>query len=101
MALNQKTFEAFGLLKLSTDLSNSLPQSATKKGKNSANKKSNSQDSDSSEYLLGDDDQGDSDDDDTESDEVPEPLEMQVLLLSSKYWMGNVCIAFGCLKSII
>jgi len=60
----------------------------------SANRKTNSEDSDSSEYLLEDDDQGDSDDDETESDAQPQPT--KVLLLSSKYWMGNICIAFEC-----
>jgi hypothetical protein len=86
--------EALGLLKLSTELSKSQHQSATKKGKTS------SEGSDTSEYLLeNDDDQGDTDDDETESDAQPQPIE--VLLLSSEYWMGNICIAFGCFKSVL
>ncbi|XP_066316152.1 uncharacterized protein [Miscanthus floridulus] len=52
------------------------------KVKKSANKKTNSEDSDSSEYLLEDDDQGDSDDDDTESDEQPQPLATKMHLVS-------------------
>ena len=96
MVANQKAFEAFGILTISSELSNSFPQSATKKGKTSANKKTSSEDSDTSEYLLENDDQGDSDDDDTESIEQPQPLATKVLLLSSKYWMGNICIAFEC-----
>jgi hypothetical protein len=60
--------------------------SASTKGKNAANKKTNSSDSDSyvSVYLLDDDDQGDTDDDDTESYEQPQPLAIKVVLLSSK-----------------
>ncbi|XP_066323972.1 uncharacterized protein [Miscanthus floridulus] len=70
---NEKVFEALGILTISSELSNSLPQSATKKGKTSANKKTSSEDSDTSEYLLENDDQGDSDDDETESDAQPQP----------------------------
>jgi len=40
---NQKAFEAFGILTISSELSNSFPQSATKKGKTSANKKTSSE----------------------------------------------------------
>ena len=96
MANNLKKMQEFGLKNLSTEFNNSVSQSASKKGEKSANKKTNSEDSDSLEYLLEDDDQGDSDDDDTESDEQPQPLATKVLLLSSKYWMGNICIAFEC-----
>jgi hypothetical protein len=85
--------EALGVLKLSTELSNSLHQSATKKGKTS------SEGSDTSEYLLeNDDDQGDTDDDETESDAQPQPN--KVLLLSSE-WIGNICIAFGWFKFVL
>jgi hypothetical protein len=97
----EKKMQELGLKNLATDFNNSLPESASNKRKKSANKKSNSEDSDSSEYLLDDDDQGDSDDDDTESDEQPEPLATKVLVLSSTYWMGNVCIAFGCFKYVL
>ena len=83
MVANEKVFEALGILTISSELSNSLPQSATKKGKTSANKKTSSEDSDTSEYLLENDDQGDSDDDETESDAQPQPT--KVLLLSSNY----------------
>ena len=96
MANNLKKMQEFGLKNLSTEFNNSVSQSASKKREKSANKKTNSEDSDSSEYLLEDDDQGDSDDDDTESVEQPQPLATKVLLLSSKYWMGNICIAFEC-----
>jgi hypothetical protein len=81
----EKKMQEMGLKQLATEFNNSLPKPASNKGKKSANKKSNSEDSDSSEYLLDDDDQGDSDDDDTESDEQPQPLATEVLLLSSKY----------------
>jgi hypothetical protein len=91
VAENDKVFEAIGLKKLCAELLNSFPQSANQKGKNSANQKTSSEDSDTSEYLLENDDQGDSDDDETESDAHPQPT--KVLLLSSKYWMGNICIA--------
>lgn len=94
IAENAKVFEALGLLNLSTEFNNSVPEPATKKGKKSANQKTNSEDSDSSEFLLEDNDQGDSDDDDTESDEQPQPT--KVLLLSSKYWLGKICIALDC-----
>nr|XP_034591748.1 uncharacterized protein LOC117853524 [Setaria viridis] len=73
IAENAKVFEALGLLNLSTEFNNSVSEPATKKGKKSANQKTNSEDSDSSEFLLEDNDQGDSDDDDTESDEQPQP----------------------------
>ncbi|XP_072148504.1 uncharacterized protein [Setaria viridis] len=73
IAENAKVFEALGLLNLSTEFNNSVPEPTTKKGKKSANQKTNSEDSDSSEFLLEDNDQGDSDDDDTESDEQPQP----------------------------
>jgi hypothetical protein len=67
-------------------LNKSLSPSASTKGKNAANKKTNSSDSDSyvSVYLLDDDDQGDTDDDDTESYEQPQPLAIKVLLLFLK-----------------
>jgi hypothetical protein len=81
---NIKKMQDLGLHKLASDLNKSLLPSASIKGKNSANKKTNSTDSDSSDYLLDDDDQGDTDDDDTESDEQPQPLAIKVLLLSSK-----------------
>jgi hypothetical protein len=96
---NDKVFQALGLLKLSTELSNSLPQSATKKGKTSANKKNSSEGSDTSEYLLENDDQGDTDDDETESHAQPQPT--KVLLLSLKFWMGNICIAFECFLFVL
>jgi len=80
---NEKVFEALRIRTISSELSNSLPQSATKNGKTSANKKTSSEDSDTSEYLLENDDQGDSDDDETESDAQPQPT--KVLLLSSNY----------------
>ena len=100
MAMNDRVFEELGLLKLSTQLSKSLPQSATKKGKISANKKTSSEGSHTSEYLLeNDDDQGDTNDDETESDAQPQPT--KVLLLSSEYWIGNICIAFGCFKYVL
>jgi hypothetical protein len=77
VAENDRVLEALGILKLSTDLSNSLPQSATKKGKTSSNKKTCSEGSDTSDYLLeNDDDQGDTDDDETESDAQPEPTKV-------------------------
>ena len=70
-----------GLHTLAADINNSLPQPASTKGGKSANKQTNSSDSDSSEYLLDDDDQGDDDDDDdTETDEQPLPLVVKVLL---------------------
>ena len=96
MVNNLKRMQEFGLKNLSTEFNNSVSQSASKKGEKSANKKTNSEDLDSSKYLLEDDDQGDSDDDDTDSDVQPQPLATKVLLLSSKYWMGNICIAFEC-----
>ena len=96
MANNLKKMQDFGLKNLSFQFNNSVSLSASKKGGKSANKKRNNEDSDSSEYLLEDDDQGDSDDDDTGSVEQPQPLATKVLLLSSKYWMGNICIAFEC-----
>jgi len=91
VAENEKKMQELGLKQLATEFNNSLPEPASNKGKKSTNKKLNSEDSDSSEYLLDDDDQGDSDDDETESDAHPQPT--KVLLLSSKYWMGNICIA--------
>jgi hypothetical protein len=74
--------QALGLKTLSSAFNNSIPESTSKNGKKSATKKSNSEDSDTSEYLLDDEDQGDSDDDDTESEEQPQPLAVKVLLLS-------------------
>jgi hypothetical protein len=51
----------------------------------SANKGTNNEDSSSSEYLVDDDDQGDRNgDDDAESNEQPQPIANEVLLLSSK-----------------
>ena len=87
-----------GLNKYTSVLNNSVSPSASTKGKHAANKINNSSDSDSyvSFYLLDDDDQGDTDDDDTESYEQPQPLAIKVLLLSSKQWMANSCIAFQC-----
>ncbi len=82
MAENQKKLEELGLNTLASEIINSLPQPAQKKAKKSVNKGTDSEDSSSSEYLLGEDDQGDStDDDDIESNEKPE---LEVLLLSSK-----------------
>jgi hypothetical protein len=75
--------QELGLFKLSADLNNSLPQPESTKGGKSANKQTDSSDSDSSEYLLDDDDQGDSDDDDTETDEQPHPQAIKVLLQPS------------------
>jgi hypothetical protein len=50
-----------------------------------AKKGTDNEDSSSSEYLIDEDDQGDSmDDDDTESNEQPQPMANEVLLLSSK-----------------
>jgi hypothetical protein len=81
---NIKKMQDLGLHKFTSVLNKSLPPSASTKGQNSANKKTNITDSDSSVYLLYDDDQGDTDDDDTESNEQPQPLAIKVLLLSSK-----------------
>jgi len=87
MANNLKKMQEFGLKNLSTEFNNSVSQSASKKGEKSANKKTNSEDSDSSEYLLEDDDQGDSDDDDTESDVQPQPLQLRCFFyLQSTRW---------------
>ena len=99
MADNIKKMQDLGLHNLASDVNNSLPPSASTKGENSANKKTNSTDSDSSEYLLDDDDQGDSDDYDSDSDEQPQPLAVKVLLLSSKKWMDIISIAFQRVKS--
>jgi len=71
--------QEMGLHTLAADINNSLPQPASTKGGKSANKQTNSSDSDSSEYLPDHDDQGD-DDDDTETDELPLPLAVKVLL---------------------
>lgn len=84
MADNLKKMQELRLHGLSSDFNNSFTQSASTKGKKSANNKTHSEDSDSSEYLLDDDVRGDSDDDDTESDEQPQPLAIKVLLLSCK-----------------
>jgi hypothetical protein len=83
---NIKKMQDLGLNKYTYVLNKSLPPYASTKGKNAANKKTNSSDSDSyvSVYLLDDDDQGDTDDGDTESYEQPQPLLIKVLLLSSK-----------------
>ena len=85
MLKNLRKLQELGINGLASSFNKSCTQPATTKGKKSANKKSNSEDSDSSEYLLEDDVQGDSDDDDTESDDQPQPLAIKVLLLSSKY----------------
>jgi hypothetical protein len=67
------------------EFNNSLQQSAQKKGKKSANKGTNNEDSSSSEYLVDVDDQRDSTDDgDIESNKHPQPMANEVLLLSSK-----------------
>ena len=83
---NIKKMQDLGLNKYTSVLNKSLSPSASTKGKNAANKKTNSSDSDSyvSVYLLDDDDQGDTDDDDTESYEQPQPLAIKVLLLFLK-----------------
>ena len=75
-------FQQLGLNAVASDFINSLPQPAQRKGKKSANRGTDNEDSSSSEYLLGEDDQGDSTDDDhNESNEQPQ---LEVLLLSSK-----------------
>ena len=78
MEANNKRFQELGLETLSSDLKNSLPQYGSTKGK-TANKKTNSSDSDSSDYVLDDDDQGNTN---TDSDDDEQPLAQQVLLLS-------------------
>jgi hypothetical protein len=86
---NIKKMQDLGLNKYTSVLNNSLPPSASTKGKNAANKKTNSSDSDSyvSVYLLDDDDQGDTDDDDTESYEQPQPLQLRCSFsLQSSGW---------------
>jgi hypothetical protein len=71
-----------GLNTLASEIITSLPQPAQKKGKKSANKGTDNEDSSSSEYLLDEDDQGDNtDDEDIESNEQPQ---LKVLLLSSQ-----------------
>jgi hypothetical protein len=73
--------EELGLNTLASEIITSLPQPAQKKGKKSANKGIDNEDSSSSEYLLDEDDQGDNtDDDDIESNEQPQ---LEVLLPSS------------------
>jgi hypothetical protein len=74
--------QEMGLQTLHTVFNNSLPQPESIKGKISKGK-TNSLDSDSSDYLLDDDDQGDSDDDDTKNDEQPQALAVKVLLQPS------------------
>ena len=78
VAENKERMQELGLFKLSADLNNSLPQPESTKGGKSANKQTDSSDSDSSEYLLDDDDQGDS-----ETDEQPHPQAIKVLLQPS------------------
>jgi len=73
VAKNDAMLAALGLKTIAAEISNSLPQSANDKGKKSANKKTSSEGSDTSEYLLENDDQGDSDDDETESVVRPQP----------------------------
>jgi hypothetical protein len=82
VAENQKMLEELGLNTLASEIITSLPQPAQKKGKKSANKGTDNEDSSSSEYLLDEDDQGDNtDDEDIESNEQPQ---LKVLLLSSQ-----------------
>lgn len=76
MAANNAMLAALRLKTLAAQFDNSLPQSANDKGKKSANKKTSSEDSDTSEYLLENDDQGDSDDDETESVAQPQPTKV-------------------------
>lgn len=95
MAENLRRLQELGINGLASSFNKWFTKPATTKGKKSANKKSNSEDSDSSEYLLEDDVQGDSDDDDTESDEQPQPLAIEVLLLSC-VGREDICIAFLC-----
>jgi hypothetical protein len=75
VAENTKTMEAYGLKNLASEFNKSAPT----KGKNSRNKNTSSTDSETSEYLLEEDDQGDSDDDETESVELPQPLAVKVV----------------------
>jgi len=79
VANNNKKLQELGLPTLAADFNKSIPESSTT---TKGGKKTHSEDSDSSEYLLDDDDQGDSDDDDTESDELPEPVPLKVIILS-------------------
>jgi hypothetical protein len=69
-------FAALRLKEIAAEFNNSLPQPANDKGKTSANKKTSNKDSDTSEYLLENDDQGDSDDDETESVAQPQPTKV-------------------------
>jgi hypothetical protein len=82
VANNNKKMQELGLLTLAAEFTKSVPEtSAAKKGGRKTH--SEDSDSDSSEYLLDNDDQGDSeDDDDTESDELPEPKKFKVIILS-------------------
>lgn len=88
MAENLRRLQKLGINGLASSFNKWFTKPATTKG-------SNSEDSDSSEYLLEDDVQGDSDDDDTESDEQPQPLAIEVLLLSC-VGREDICIAFLC-----
>jgi hypothetical protein len=79
VANNNKKMQELGLPTLPAEFTKSVPETSTaKKGG-----KKHSEDSDSSEYILDNDDQGDSeDDDDTEFDELPEPKKFKVIILS-------------------
>jgi hypothetical protein len=79
VANNKKKMQEMGLKKLSSEFNKSVPSSAPSKGTTSGNKKTSSTDSDSSDYILENDDQGDTDDDDTECDDETQPLAIKVV----------------------
>ena len=83
--VNRKLDE-LGINALALSLNKMSTKPASTKGKKSAQNKSHSEDSDSSEYLLEEDIQGDSTDEDNESDELEQPLAIEVLLLSCLGW---------------
>jgi hypothetical protein len=84
--------QELGLPTLAAEFTKSVPETSTAKN---GSKKTHSEDSgsDSSEYLLDNDDQGDSeDDDDTESDELPEPKYLRSLFYHPSSACGIVAL---------
>jgi hypothetical protein len=100
VAANNKKMQALGLKVLASVFNKSVPPSESRQNK--GNKKTNSNNSESSKYHLEDDDQGCTSDDVTElSDGAPMALEIKVLPLPSMLCLLNHIMSFECFQTVV